>query len=138
MKFQFVRAVGVCLLVWLMMPANASALPGVAGELVLIEKDQANANTPSKVQVKVGDKIEITWSYPVVPGSIPMNVGATSDTPATVKVLEIRQVVKPGIVGAGTLGAFYSAEAVGKTKIYFNINNGGTGARLECEVEVVP
>jgi len=104
--------------------------------LYLIEKDRTNAGVKPTIQVHVGDKIEITWSYPVVPGSIPTIVGAKSDAPAVVKVLEVRRIIKPGIMGAGTLGAFYSADSVGTTVIHFDINDGGTGALLQCVVEV--
>jgi hypothetical protein len=117
--------------------ANAAGIPGVTGDLYLIEKDAANADVKPKIAVKVGDKIEMTWTYPVVPGSIPANVGGQSDGPKIVSVSEVRQIIRPGIVGAEVLGAFYSADSVGTTTIYFNINNGGgKGVRLACDVEV--
>jgi len=116
--------------------AFAAAIKGVTGGLTLVEKNAGNANEKTDITVEVGDKIEITWTYPITPGGTPTNVDSKSDAEGVVKPGDILTIVKPGILGAGIVGAFFKAEKTGKTTIYFNINDGGTGARLACDVTV--
>jgi hypothetical protein len=83
-------------------------IPGVNGDLILIEKNAETAQVKDKISVNVGDKIEITWTYPIVPASLPKKVEAKSDSDS-VKFNEIRRVSRPKLIGSGTLGAFFVA-----------------------------
>ncbi len=111
-------------------------LQGVDGGLTRIEKNAENAGTVDKVKVKVGDVIEIDWTYPIVPASLPTKVSASSDSDA-VKKIDIRRIVRPKILGTGTLGAFFKAEKAGKATLTFSISAGEQGVILKTEVEVV-
>jgi hypothetical protein len=106
-----------------------------------IEKNGNNATQQDKVKVKVGDGVEIEWSYPVVPGAIPRDAGGKSDGTA-MKFVEVVRVVRPKLVGSGKLAAVFKAEKEGKATLTFTVESkakGGddTGAVLKCEVEVV-
>jgi hypothetical protein len=100
----------------------------------------ANNTTEEKIKVKVGDTVEIEWTYPVVPGAIPSGASGKSDADA-VKFVEVDRVVIPKRVGAGRLVAVFKAEKEGKATLTFEIKSkakGGedTGATVKCEVEV--
>jgi hypothetical protein len=82
---------------------------------ILIHK-RGNANYRDTVNVAVKDKIEITWSYPVVPASVPKIVDARMDS-EDLAILEIHTIVNPKASGAGKVGAFFEAKAPGKSTI---------------------
>jgi hypothetical protein len=105
-----------------------------------LEKNNNNAGQEDQVKVKGGDVIELEWSYPVVPGAIPRDASARSDSEA-VRFVEITRVVGPKLVGAGKLAAVFKAEKEGKATLTFTVESkakGGddTGAVLKCAVEV--
>jgi hypothetical protein len=109
---------------------------GLTGTLTLIPKNKENAATVDKVKVKIDDEVEITWTYPIVPGSIPKKVAASSSNDA-MHLDDIVRVVRPGFVGAGSVGAFFTAKKEGTATLKFEINNGEANVTLQCEVEVV-
>ncbi len=115
---------------------NDENLQGVDGSLTRIEKNGGNAGTEDKIHVKVGDVIEIDWTYPIVPASLPTKVKASSDNEAVTKT-DIRRIVRPKLVGTGTLGAFFKAAKIGKATLTFEISSGEHGVILKTEVEVV-
>lgn len=111
-------------------------IPGVTGDLTLVEKNRDNAKTVDKIKVQVDDEVEITWTYPIVPAAIPTKVSARSSGDS-VKFDDIVRVSRPRIVGAGILGAFFTAKKVGTATLKFEINTEAGGVILECQVEVV-
>jgi hypothetical protein len=105
-----------------------------------LEKNSNNAAQEDKISVKVGDVIEIEWTYPVVPGAIPYDAKGKSDGEA-VKSVEVIRVVRPKLVGAGRLAAVFKAEKEGKATLTFDVKSKAkdgddTGAVLKCSVEV--
>jgi hypothetical protein len=115
--------------------------PFVKRTVTRVEKNGNNANQHDKVKVKVGDAVEIEWSYPVVPGAIPRDASGKSDGEA-MKFVEVVRVVRPKLVGSGKLAAVFRAEREGTATLTFTVESkakGGddTGAVLKCEVEVV-
>jgi hypothetical protein len=128
------------MLVLLLVPGiDADTIPGVKGDLIRIDKNKGNVGQIDKITAHVGDRIEVDWTYAVIPEEIPIMTSAKSDA-ASVKFDEIRQIVRPKLVGAGMLGALFTAEKEGKAALTFAIKSKGSkdaGAILKCEVEVL-
>jgi len=117
---------------------RAGEIPGVTGNLTRIAKDKENAATPDKVTVAVGDLIEIDWTYPVVPATLPTAASAKSSADAA-KFVEIRSIYRTKLLGTGMLGALFKAEKPGKATLTFVVKSQGSGAKgvvLKCEVTV--
>jgi hypothetical protein len=100
------------------------AVDGVEGTTVRPKQEEAKVKgckiaIPSDYEVTVGDLIELDYSYPVVPATIPMKVdfkqtllGVVGKSP-----LGFRQVVVPKMVGAETIAFYFDAKKEGEETV---------------------
>ncbi len=104
--------------------ASAVAQDGTEGTTVRPVKVEAKAAgcevaEPGNYNVTVGDLIELDYTYPVVPGSVPDKVAYNQTlTGAVVKSpLGFRQVLSPRLVGAGTIAFYFEAKKEGEETV---------------------
>ena len=67
---------------------------------------------PGEYSVAVGDWVELSYVYPVVPSAIPKKIEATIDN-KNIGTLGKRRVSTPGVVGSATVAFHFEALAVG-------------------------
>lgn len=128
---------------YVMLLALAVVLPvyGVeesrTGVIWRANKDKTNAEAVDKVQVKVGEFIEIDWRFDVAPEQLPARNEAKSSDPS-VSVAGISSILTvPQKEGIGIIAATYKAEKEGASTLTFTLKNKSGIVVLKCEVEVV-
>ncbi|HEV3303729.1 MAG TPA: hypothetical protein VG055_29015 [Planctomycetaceae bacterium] len=69
--------------------------------------------------VKVGDVIELDYTYPVVPNAMPKKVSIKQTFGGAIDLspIGVRMVVAPRLVGASTIGFFLDAKETGKETV---------------------
>lgn len=110
-------------------------VPGVKGQLILIEKDAATVATLDKILAQVGDKVEITWNYSGAPGTTLLRAEAKSSSDC-VTAEEVRRVTQPKPLATNMVAAFFEAKKPGKSVLTFVVETTGGGVILKSEVEV--
>ncbi|HEV3304489.1 MAG TPA: hypothetical protein VG055_32865 [Planctomycetaceae bacterium] len=122
--------VAIGLLAVEMLGLSASAVDGVKGIVVRPKQVAAKVQgctiaEPKPYGVKVGDVIELDYTYPIVPGAIPQKVsikqtpgGAIDVSPIGVRMIEV-----PMMVGASTIAFFLDAKEVGKETVTIVIDD---------------
>jgi hypothetical protein len=105
------------------------ATEGVKGNTVRPDLDKAKVKgcriaKPGDYKVSRGDLIELDYTYPVVPGSIPDKVSYKKIRNAAVvpSSLGIRSVVQPGRLGGGTIAFYFQARRKGKGTVVLIID----------------
>jgi len=123
-----------------LLPAHADEITGVKGVVIRLAKNKQNADKTDEVKCKVGDEIEIDYTYPIVPGAIPSGTEVKVEGEAVTSAGVFR-IQNHKLVGAGTLGAFLNAKKKGKATITYTIKvkdkeDKETSVELKCDVEV--
>ena len=113
-------------------------IPGVDGTMIRLEKDRSNAYELDRIDLYVGEILEIDWKYPVIPGSFPVSAKAIL-TRSIIKLLDIRIVRHHQAVGGETLAARFLAHESGDALITFAIttqNDDDSLRTIELNAEV--
>jgi hypothetical protein len=118
---------------------HADEITGVKGAVIRLAKNKQNADKTDEVKCKVGDEIEIDYTYPIVPGAIPSAVEVKVDGEAATSAGVFR-IQNHKLVGAGTFGAFLNVKKKGKATITYTITQKDkegkeTSVDLKCEVD---
>jgi hypothetical protein len=119
---------------------NVRAADGV-DSTVIVRPRQAAASVVNcamgqqgTYRMRVGDILELDYSYPVTPGTMPRTVSYVSTGMGAVNksVLGFRPMVVPRVVGGSTIGFFFDAVQPGVDTVSVIID----GARYTYTVEV--
>jgi hypothetical protein len=126
-----------CLLLQDAPPAEEKTdeLLGVDGTFVRVPFDRKSAADVPEIEVAVGDEIELEWTYPIYLDAFPTKVEAKAGDEA-VKLLGLRRVRVPVLVGVGRIGAFFEAERAGETELTFDVTTRVGVHELRCKVKV--
>jgi len=107
----------------------AGASEGVKGNTVRPDLDKAKVKgcriaKPGDYNVSAGDLIELDYTFPVVPGAMPQKVSFKKIRNAAVvpSPLGIRSVIRPGILGGGTIAFYFQAGRKGKGTVVLIID----------------
>jgi hypothetical protein len=113
--------------------AEKAAIEGVKGTVYRIN---GNKQKESKVTCRVGDVVEIDWTYPIAP-PFPSKATQHSSDAAIVKGFGIHGIINVGgLIGTGELGAFFKADKNGQADLTFTIWRGTMETVLKCAVQV--
>jgi hypothetical protein len=110
-------------------------LPGAEGTFVRVPFDRENAQEAPEIEVAVGDEVELEWTYPIYPDAFPTKVQAKAGSEVA-KLVAVRRVRVPTLVGVGRLGAFFKAEQPGETELALDVTTRAGVQRLRCRVKV--
>jgi hypothetical protein len=78
---------------------------------------------PGSYSAKVGDLLELEYSYPVIPEAMPTKLDAkSSDSTVLSSDSDVKTVVVPGLMGAGKKAFWFSAKSPGKCTITLSID----------------
>jgi hypothetical protein len=109
--------------------SSAHAIDGVKGTVVRPRLVDAQVNgcriaEPKAYAVHVGDVIELNYTYPIVPGTVPKKVEISVLEGAAISLspLGIRRISTPGLVGGGAIGFYLDAKMKGTAKVEINID----------------
>jgi hypothetical protein len=126
-----------CLLVQAAPPAEEkrAEVPGVEGTFVRIPFDRKTAADVPEVEVSVGDEIELEWTYPIYLDAFPTKVAAVASD-ESLKLVGVKGVRVPTLVGVGRVGAFFKAETAGETELMLDVTTRVGVDKLRCKVKV--
>lgn len=104
--------------------ARADGREDIMGTVVRPAQEEARAKgcriaAPGTYQVRVGDLIELDYSYPVVPDAIPKKLEHTQTTTGAVvkSPLGFRTVLSPKLLGGGTVAFYFEAKKAGEETV---------------------
>ena len=101
--------------------------------LVDAKVNGAQIAKPASYSVAVGDRLELEYSYPVVPPAIPKTLTSeSSDADVLVGKSGPKNVVVPGLMGAGKNAFCFHAKSQGNSTVTLNID----GKRYQYFVSV--
>jgi hypothetical protein len=108
----------------------ARAVEGVSGTTVRPTSEEAKVKgchiaRPDEYEINVGDLVDLEYSYPVVPTTIPQKVSVTSTLTGAVTAspLGIRTLRTPPLVGMTTIAFYFDAKAAGEETISLSIDD---------------
>ena len=122
----------VCLVCFLVFPVAAGGADGVGGNTIRPMLDDAKVPgckiaKPGSYDVKVGDLVELEYTYPIRPNAPPKDVGfkqpVQTDGSLKPSPLGIRSVVTPKLVGAGRIAFYFEGATEGETSVTLLIDN---------------
>jgi hypothetical protein len=113
-----------------MLGSTAHALDGVKGTVVRPKQVDAKVQGCSIAEqkhysVKVGDVIELDYTYPIVPEAMPQKVSVkqTSGSAVELSPIGVRMIEVPMMVGASTIGFFLEAKQAGDATVTLVIDD---------------